>query len=145
MSIWFDILFLAKGIQVPTPSSTRVNSVFSTLVRLASQIVCWSICMFYYLKTLHGPLEGIILLVLMHKNVLTLVTLPSGVVLSYLLPICVLLLFWCSPTSSKPFNCLTLFFIDVLGITQRVTSLLKLFCSIWPIAESHFEVFWGTF
>ena len=43
--------------------------------------------MFYYLKTLHGPLEGIILLVLMHKNVLTLVTLPSGVVLSYLLPI----------------------------------------------------------
>ena len=87
MSIWFDILFLAKGIQVPTPSSTRVNSVFSTLVRLASQIVCWSICMFYYLKTLHGPLEGIILLVLMHKNVLTLVTLPSGVVLSYLLRI----------------------------------------------------------
>ena len=73
--------------QVPTPSSTRVNLEFSTSVRLFSQIVCQFVCIFHYFETLLGPLEGILLVVQVHKIVLTSVTLPRGAVLSYLLPI----------------------------------------------------------
>ena len=151
MSIWFDILFLAKGIQVPTPSSTRVNSVFSTLVRLASQIVCWSICMFYYLKTLHGPLEGIILLVLMHKNVLTLVTLPSGVVLSYLLPILCVVTLLMFPYFFKTIQLLDIIFYrcswyyseGYLTTETFLQHLTHCWESFWGILGHILEFAWG--
>ena len=122
--MWFDISFLARGIifgynsQIPTLSSTRVNLVFSTSVRFFSQIVCQSACIFQYLKTLQ-----LILVVQIHKIVLTLSLSPRVV-------------FW---VIFCQFLCC--YFFDgnhsvashhIIGITQRVTSLVKPFHSIPP-------------
>ena len=129
--------------QVTTPSFARVNWVFSTTVRLFSQTVCRSVCFFHYSETLHRILESIILVVQMYKIVLTPVTIPRRAVLSYLLPIFVCCYFSGVPLFLENNSIAShYFFIHVLGITQRVTTLIKPFCSIFFFAGSHFEVFW---
>ena len=67
-------------------------------------------------------------------------TLPLGAVLKYFLPI-----FWCSSISWKPFNCFTLFFTDVLGITQGVPSLKKPSYNISFLLRAILKYFWDHF
>lgn len=105
--------------QVPSPFSTRVNSVFSILARLRKAIIC--------LETLRGPLQGIALVVQVHEIVLTPANLPRRAVFRHALPIFVSCYFFDVPLFLE--NTVHYFFIDVIGITQRLTSLMKPFYS----------------
>ena len=103
--------------QVPSPSSTGVNLIFSILVRLRNAINC--------LETLRGHLEGIVLVVQVHEIVFTQANFPKRAVFGHALPIFVSCYFFDVPLFLE--NTVPYFFIDVIGITQRVTSLMKLF------------------
>ena len=81
----------------------------------------------------------------MYKIVFTLVTLPKGAVRVFLhiYTYCYffMLLFFLRTIQLLHINVFT----DAVGITMRVTSLKKSFCSISPSTGSHFEVFCGSF
>ena len=121
--------------QVPSPFSTRVNSVFSILARLRKAIIC--------LETLRGPLQGIVLVVQVHEIVFTPANLPRRAVFRDALPIFVSCYLFDVPLFLE--NTVHYFFINVIGITQRLTSLMKPFYSTTPFDKSHFKVFWGSF
>ena len=97
------------------------------------------------LKTLQGPLKGIILAVQMHKIVFISLTCPRGAALEYYLPFLHLVTFFIFlfffRTNQLPYiECFT----DLLGkLSGCLTK--KPFHSISPSAGSHFQVFWGSF
>ena len=123
--------------------------IFYTLVRLLMQIVCLPVCLHIQLflkvmqKLCEELLNGIILVVQMHKVVVTSVTLPSGELFWVLFCpfLCIVILFGVPLFIENHEIASSYVFTDVLGITQRVTSLKKPFCSISPSAGNHFEVF----
>ena len=98
---------------------------------------------------MQGFLKGIILVVQMHKIVLTLVAVPKGAALSYLLLILLYffkkIIFHVALFLENHAIALHHLFTDVLGITQRLTSRKEPFCSLSPSAGRHFEIFWGSF
>ena len=81
----------------------------------------------------------------MHKIVFTLVAVPKGAVLSYFLLILIYffkkVIFHIALFLENHAIALHHLFTDVHGITQRVTSRKKPFCSLSPSAGRHFEIF----
>ena len=116
--------------------------------------LCWSVCKFYYflqkyknvLQSLEAAFEDIIFVVEIHKIVSTHVTLPSRAVLRcFFAQFCVSLLSYTPLFLVNNSIVSNRFFTNSFGITQKVASLSKPFCSISPSDESNFEVFWGPF
>ena len=123
--------------------------IFYTLVRLLIQIVYLRVCLHIqlFLKVMQKLCEelwnGIVQVVQMHKIIFTYVTLPSGELFWVLFCpfLCVVILFGVPLFIENHEIASSYVFTDVLGITQRVTSLKKPFCRISPSTGNHFEVF----
>ena len=124
----------------PTPSSfTKVNSIFSTSFRLFIQIVCLLVC-------LQGPLEGIILVVQVHKIIFTPIALPRGIILRYFFDNFCVFIFFFFLYFLRIIQLLHIkFFTNILSITLRITSLKKNIRRISNFVGSHFGIFWGSF
>ena len=137
--------------KAPTPVSTRINSVFSTLDHSVKLSVYRSVCIFHYfltwLETLQWPLEGIILVFQMHKIIFLPVPPPIRAIFCYFFAhICVLIPFFLFFFFLRTILLLhIIFFTDVLGITQRIAPPRKTFFIIYSSVGSHIEVFWCLF
>ena len=135
--MWFDVWLLARGIGLGD-----IFKDISTSVRLFSQFICLTLCLYIplflkeiqkFVETLQRSLEGIVLVVQMHKIYFTSVTLPERCFEVFFANFCVLQLFLCASFILRTIQFLYIsFFTDDLGVTQRVTSLKKLFASISP-------------
>ena len=86
--------------------------------------------------------EGIILVVQMHKIIFTLVDLPRGTALRYILHIFAHLYFFYVPVFFENHSIAShQFFTDVPGIFSRLTSLKEPFENISPSAGRHLKLF----
>ena len=93
------------------------------------------------MKTLQGPLKGFTLVNQIHKIVFTPVNLPRVVILIFFLVVFVYRYFFGVFLFLQNHSfALHHTIIDVLGITQRVTSLKKSFYNKLSTTGSHFEV-----
>ena len=111
---------------------------FRFVIRFLELLTIVLIC----LETLQGPMEGIILVVQMHKIIFTLVDLPRGTALRYILHIFAHLYFFYVPVFFENHSIAShQFFTDVPGIFSRLTSLKEPFENISPSAGRHLKLF----
>ena len=98
--MWFDVWLLARGIGLGD-----IFEDISTSVRLFSQFICLTLCLYIplflkeiqkFVETLQRSLEGIVLVVQMHKIYFTSVTLPERCCEVFFANFCVLQLFLCA-------------------------------------------------
>ena len=136
--------------KAPTPVSTRINSVFSTLDHSVKLSVYRSVCIFHYfltwLETLQWPLEGIILVFQMHKIIFIPVPPPLELFCVIFLPIFAYwYLFFCSSFSWEPFYCFTSFFLQTFLVLLRgLPHQEKLFSSstrLWGAILRYFDAY----